>query len=271
MQRWYVEDESENPVTGLSPSFVVYRSLALSDRSQPSISEIGEGWYGFTESGGDVGAGVAWVVDNGAGHEPRYSFGGIFDPAHQFDVMLFTDGTALWSGAAATVATYADASSDRTSPGLTEISAAYLFVLLPTSADVTAVTHYRVAGPAGAVPTSYTGEFETIASGGGSGDVTAPVIALISPSQGTVTPNAPVIIEVTDDHALGSVIVSATFAGTDEVMFNGTAFGQKYSNGANVKTAIDGGFRFQFMRNGGWPAGKLAVNVQAVDTSGNEA
>lgn len=272
MQRWYVQDDSGNPVTGPSPSFVVYRSLALADRSQPLIVELGAGWYSFTETSGDSGAGTAWVVDNGAGHEPRYSFGSIYDDTHPFDVLLFTDGSgALWSGAAATISTYADGSGNRTPPALSEVASAYLFVLLPTSADVTAITHYRVDAPAGAIPPSYTGTFEPDAGGGGSGDVTPPVVALISPAEGVAGTTDPLILEVTDDHALGLVVVTASFPGFDEVMFNSVGFGQKYANGSTLMTAISGGFRFQFLRTGGWPAGQLRVRVEAVDTSGNEA
>lgn len=274
MERWYVEviadDGTANPALGLHPAPVLYRSKALADRTAPTVVEIGKGWYGFEPTGPDEGAGVAYVFDNGEGFEPRYAFGGVYDDDHPFDVLVFTDGgDALWSGSGATLATYADESGDRTPPALLQVASAYCYVLEPSAADVASLTHYQVNAAAGALPPSYTGFFDPEGTGG-SGDTTPPVVVLISPPQGIVTdPATPMIVEVTDDHALGPVDITVSLPGNDESVFAAGKFGQRYTSSTIVP--IDNGFRFRCLRTGGWPTGRIAVTVEAVDLAGNQA
>lgn len=101
-------------------------------------------------------------------------------------------------------------------------------------------------------------------------DVTAPVVAVVSPTEGAlITPGTPLVLDITDNLGLvGTVVLIAVFAGqaTQEVIYDGATFTTDY--GSSLRGAITNGYRFTITRAGGWPASptiKYVVN----DTSGN--
>lgn len=103
-------------------------------------------------------------------------------------------------------------------------------------------------------------------------DITPPVVTPISPAPNTVIqPSQAITFAVTDETALATVVVYASFAGTDacEVVHNGVGFCPNYSTGS-VRTVIANGFSYQVRRFGGWPASPT-ITALPVDTSGNIA
>ena len=102
------------------------------------------------------------------------------------------------------------------------------------------------------------------------GDVTAPVVSIVSPTEGSaIMENTPLVLDVTDT-GLKRALLWVTFPtlGTDELVFNGSAFTSQYS--ASSRVAITNGFRFTVVRRGGWPASPQ-LSAAAYDASGNES
>lgn len=88
------------------------------------------------------------------------------------------------------------------------------------------------------------------------GDTTPPVVALIEPADGGELDRfAAIVLEVTDETALGRVFVVARFPtlGVEEVVHQGDRFASLYT-GASSRASITGGYRYSVKRNGGWPA-----------------
>lgn len=87
-------------------------------------------------------------------------------------------------------------------------------------------------------------------------DTTPPVVALIEPADGGELDRfAAVVLEVTDETALGRVFVVARYPtlGVEEVVHQGDRFAALYT-GASSRASIAGGYRYSVRRNGGWPA-----------------
>lgn len=63
------------PLTGAAPTFVAFKDRDGANRSQPVVSELGGGLYGFSTSSADDAEGVAYLVDGGATAVPRYLSG----------------------------------------------------------------------------------------------------------------------------------------------------------------------------------------------------
>lgn len=154
-------DSTGAPLTGAVPTFVDYANRAGVARTQPSITELGGGLYGFQPSSADVETGTAYLVDGGANSFPRYSAGAIHPERSPFAVFLFTDELGgLWAGAAATVGQYrTGAGANATSPGLSAVHSPYLYALTPSAADLAAGRAYRVDAASGALPGYYSGTF----------------------------------------------------------------------------------------------------------------
>lgn len=112
----------------------------------------------------------------------------------------------------------------------------------------------------------------TLLGGDQPGDGAAPVVAIIGPAAGSpIDALTPLVFEVTDNVALGMVIVALRFQarGIEEVVHNGQRFSAQY-DGSSTRFSIAGGFRFTVLRNGGW-VDAPTLDVYAVDAVGTGA
>lgn len=109
-------------------------------------------------------------------------------------------------------------------------------------------------------------------SGGGGG--AAPVVTLISPTDGgSLNPDQSVTVDVTCTATLKRAILMAIDldARLYEVVHDGDSFGAQYQGPTNSRTAISGGFEYVFARDAGWPEGtSLTLKVIAYDNTGTE-
>ncbi len=116
------------------------------------------------------------------------------------------------------------------------------------------------------------------AGDGGGGDTTAPTITIVSPTPG-VAPGAPggfpanyaaakvtpVVLTVSDDQALGVIVLTCKIDGVWHVVYDGTWIAPFYGS-----ADVDGlEVTFTIYRTGGWPAGGFTFRVRAGD--GNDA
>ncbi len=100
------------------------------------------------------------------------------------------------------------------------------------------------------------------------GDVVAPVVALVSPLTGTVLPDAAIQFDVTDDTSLSFHTIFAEYPGLDDfdVVWTGTVFAPKYSTSSRL--SVTGGWRYTINRDDGWRTSPN-IHVHAVDGGGN--
>lgn len=70
-------DVDGTPLTGLTPTFAQYKTLAGIDTAAPSVSELGGGLYAFDPSATNLSTGIAFLLDGGATASPRYFSDGI--------------------------------------------------------------------------------------------------------------------------------------------------------------------------------------------------
>lgn len=102
-------------------------------------------------------------------------------------------------------------------------------------------------------------------------DTTAPLVALVSPSEGPLSIDTPIVINVTDAVGLGMVLLEVDFAPfgskAPERIAVGDGFSPPYA--ASSRVAIAGGYQYTVRRAGGWPAAPR-FNVWATDRAGNE-
>jgi hypothetical protein len=99
----------------------------------------------------------------------------------------------------------------------------------------------------------------------------APVISGVSPAPGAALgPQTSLAFTVTSGTGLLRVFVSITFPGMGitEVVHDGTAYSPPYQP-VSTRTAVSGGFAYQFRRNPAWPDAPT-FNVYAEDTAGLE-
>ena len=103
--------------------------------------------------------------------------------------------------------------------------------------------------------------------------MTAPAIFDFDPPVGTTLPSKShrIKFKVTDDVLLRRVMIIARFPTKliEEVVHDGDSFGPMYSNGTNSRSNITGGFQYQTLRDGGWPADPDFKAI-AIDAVGNE-
>lgn len=137
-----------SPKLDAVPIFTDYRGKNGTPRAQPAIVNLGGGLYAFVPTDDDVEAGVAYVIDSGPTSSPQFASGQIHVEHDPFRAFLFTDGQGgLWAGDAPTIGAYKDfAGANRTAPALLAPTS-YLFVLVPTAADVAAGVAFRVDAP----------------------------------------------------------------------------------------------------------------------------
>jgi len=113
-----------------------------------------------------------------------------------------------------------------------------------------------------------------VGAGGGSADSTGPVITNVTPAQGVRRGSTQSVqFDVTDDVALRRVFLYANFSvdKASEVVWNGLIFLFPY--GLSIRTELIAGrsYRYIISRQGGWPTNDLALTVNAIDSSANEA
>jgi hypothetical protein len=108
---------------------------------------------------------------------------------------------------------------------------------------------------------------------GGGGDTTPPTAVVVSPPVGTdIAPDEELVVDVTDDVALGYVTVFATWEGIrkPDLLYRGGAYQPDYTIASSVE-AISGGSRMRIRRDNGWPVGDIGLEFDLIDTAGNEA
>lgn len=59
-------DVNGAPLTGLTPTFTAYKTLAGVNAAAPAVTELGLGLYGFTPSATDNSTGIAFILYGGA-------------------------------------------------------------------------------------------------------------------------------------------------------------------------------------------------------------
>lgn len=111
----------------------------------------------------------------------------------------------------------------------------------------------------------------SIVAGGGSTDITRPVISNLNPTPGTPISTSQVIsFDVTDNLGLFTrIIIIAVFGTAQEVVHDGANFAFIYQNASSTVTPITNGFHYTVLRSGGWPA-SVTFEPFAIDVSGNE-
>jgi hypothetical protein len=65
------------PATGITPTFSTYESLAGAPITQPTIVEIGNGFYGFQPGPTDIANGTVYIIDGTTACNPRYQAGAL--------------------------------------------------------------------------------------------------------------------------------------------------------------------------------------------------
>lgn len=168
---FYVEDSTGAPLTGGAAGMsAIARDVTGAVRTAPTVTELGEGLYQVLPTDADETAGTVVLVDTGAGNEPRRVAieCHLPDNSNQFWALVVEDTVgAVWTGAAPTVGSYRDAAgASRTPPTLVAVAGAYLFVAVPTAADVTADTAIRIDGPAGSAQPYWSDGTAPIVEGG---------------------------------------------------------------------------------------------------------
>lgn len=100
------------------------------------------------------------------------------------------------------------------------------------------------------------------------GDGAAPVVTLVSPLSGTLEAFEAVVVDVTDNAALGRVFLVARMPASnlEELIYAGNRFTPQYA-ALSSQVAIAGGFRFTVKRSSGWPSSPT-LDAYAVDASG---
>lgn len=111
-----------------------------------------------------------------------------------------------------------------------------------------------------------------ITIGSASSDPVKPVITIVSPAEGsTLLRTTPIVADVTDNGVLRRVFIYAVFPGqlAWEVVHDGEAFGPTFTGPANTRTSITGGYQFNLLRDGGWPASP-ELRIIPIDAGGNQ-
>lgn len=149
-----------NPVFVLGPDGSRDFRSSVGARTPPPITRIRDNIYGFTPKETDEKAGTAYLIDGGPDCLERYHVGVVHQRARPIDAFFFIDSSGeLWVGAAPPPpSTYSDVSGNvRTPPALQALSGSYLYLLTPTSADLSVGVTYVFDAPAGAQPPSWHG------------------------------------------------------------------------------------------------------------------
>jgi hypothetical protein len=193
------------PLTGASGSFTTFsRSTIGAVRAAASIVEVGGGLYRVVPNSGDATVGTVIHVDCGVGRLPRRFTYACFLNTNEnqfWAVHLENPDGTVWTGAAPTFGVYSSPVGARTPPTLVAVEAAYLFVAVPTSADITATVITRLNGPTGSAQpywTSATSPYPT-----------DPVIIYVPPTNNhPITPKSWMLLDVVGEPLTG---ITGTF------------------------------------------------------------
>lgn len=148
-------DETGAPLTTATPSFVDYRERDGTARTPPAIAHRGGGVYAFTPSDADELAGVAFLIDAGAGALPRRLSGVITLQASPFFAWHLEDAAgALFAdvGAPAFSVYATPGGVSLTPPAIAAVAGAYLWAFTPSSSDLSSDAVFAIDSPAGAYP-----------------------------------------------------------------------------------------------------------------------
>lgn len=100
----------------------------------------------------------------------------------------------------------------------------------------------------------------------------APLVVITAPGGSPVADNAVIRVDVTDDLVGFSVSVFLEGGGYREAVFStANGFGPDYQNVLNQHTAITGGRRIEFNRDGGWVHGSAIARAVVIDVDGTTA
>lgn len=150
------------PLTGVTPTFVTYKSKTGASLTPPTIFPIGFGIYAFTATDSDVAAGAAYLIATSG--FPSYVFGAVHSEASPFAALLFQDASGvLWAGAEPSIPaggymTY-EGVPRAVVPSLLALNGVNLYALVPSESDLRVGTVYRVDGPSGSAQSYYAGGF----------------------------------------------------------------------------------------------------------------
>lgn len=95
-----------------------------------------------------------------------------------------------------------------------------------------------------------------------------PVVTLITPAEGEIAADTPIVIEVTDADGFAALIVVAEMPAVEiaDVVHDGTEFKPAYAAGS-TREAIANGWRYTILRRSAWPAAPT-ITVHPVDALG---
>lgn len=95
-----------------------------------------------------------------------------------------------------------------------------------------------------------------------------PVVTLITPAEGVIDADTPIVIEVTDADDFSALIVVAEMPAVEiaDLVHDGTEFKPAYVAGS-TREAITDGWRYTILRRTAWPAAPT-ITVHPVDTLG---
>jgi hypothetical protein len=98
-------------------------------------------------------------------------------------------------------------------------------------------------------------------------DTTGPTKALVSPSNAsTIISTTSIVLDVTDDSGLGTVLLSAQFTDSSEELIYSGSFASGYSTSSTG--SVSGGTRYTLMRDSGWRSNPT-IRAYATDALGN--
>lgn len=98
-----------------------------------------------------------------------------------------------------------------------------------------------------------------------------PVVTIVSPPPGNISPDTAFVVEVTDNSGeFNIVVLDVTYPdGRSEAIYDGVDFKPFYRPRSSVQT-IPNGFRFSIRRTGGWPASP-SFRIDPRDPSNNSS
>lgn len=189
-------DDSGAPKTDAVPVFADYRDRAGAARTPPPVTHLGGGVYGFTPADSDEEVGTVFLVDAGAGANPRRMSGNVTTKAAPFLAWhLEAASGALWAGAAPAFGSYTDfAGTPRSPPAVVTVAGAYLFAATPSAADLAVDVAFRIDSPVGAFPSYLGGSIELPAG--------------YAPAPGTTRNPALDLVNFLDTKAAGSMTLA---------------------------------------------------------------
>lgn len=272
------------PLAGLSLSFAYLRRREADGTvtnligSAPTITDKGLGLYEFDLSDAWFlsGSTLGYVIDCTTDAASRYIEDLITtDADDRVSFFVHSAATGDLLGGVSAVFTYYERRNangtltDLADPGITDKGAG-LYEFTIVHADLVAGSRIKYVVDTTTASAGRYVEGELVAE--------APLVALVSPPQGTLSASTPMVFDVTAAGGLRRVdvdmIIRPAAGGgisVDEVALSAEGFGLLYSDAPNSKSTITNGFRVTLLRRGGWPAEhQVRERIDAIDRAGNE-